>query len=125
MRQEAMAVQGNSSWRRELNVTEHRSSHNMGSVRRWKRSLAVIAVALMWGITSFSVIHHNGGVASAETTGVPYVVHRGDTLWNIALKTSGAGVDTRTVVLQIMQMNHMKNAQIYAGEHLVLPNNAK
>lgn len=98
--------------------------HKSGTTKRgttWRKVVTML-VALAWGITIFSVVHHNAGVANADTRAQSYVVHQGDTLWSIATETSGTTVDTRSVVLQIMRMNHMRNAQIFAGEKLLLPN---
>ena len=89
--------------------------------RSMRRTMAIIVLAIMWAWALFSALHHSAGIASAETTGRPYVVHEGDTLWSIAQKEDTFGVDTRTVVLQIMQFNHMSDAQIQPGETLLLP----
>jgi LysM domain len=85
------------------------------------RSLITLVIALVCGIGILSLIHHNNGVVDAGTRAQFYTVHSGDTLWTIAQKTAKAGVDTRSVVAQMMQVNHMKSAAIYPGETLALP----
>ncbi|QSO45518.1 LysM peptidoglycan-binding domain-containing protein [Alicyclobacillus mengziensis] len=107
---------------RNLAVTNTGTPSPSGRAKSLRRSLVIIVVAIMWVCALFSAFHHSAGIASAETTGVPYVVHSGDTLWSIAQKESPVGADPRTVVLQIMRFNHMQSAQIYPGETLLLPN---
>ena len=107
---------------RNLAVTNTGTPGTSERAKSLRRSLVIIVVAIMWVWALFSAFHHSAGIVSAETTGVRYVVHSGDTLWGIAQKEGPVGADPRTVVLQIMRFNHMQHAQIYPGETILLPN---
>lgn len=57
---------------------------------------------------------------SAVSEGV-YVVHRGDTLWQIAADAYGRGRDLRPLVYDIQRRNGLQSADISPGQPLVLP----
>ena len=80
---------------------------------RWDRVAALgLAAALGIGALAGSV-----GAGPAPRT---YLVHRGDTVWRIARSLAGDG-DPRPIVDQIIRDNHLRDATIVPGEHLLLP----
>ncbi|WDL97294.1 LysM peptidoglycan-binding domain-containing protein [Alicyclobacillus sp. ALC3] len=79
--------------------------------------------ALCWIVGASFAFHFWVGVASAASTGVPYTVAPGDTVWSIASQMSGAG-DPRQLVSEIIAQNHLNAAgRLYVGEVLQLPQN--
>lgn len=45
----------------------------------------------------------------------------GDTLWNIAINNMPKNYDVRKMVFEIIEFNHMENADIYPGDIIKIP----
>jgi hypothetical protein len=50
----------------------------------------------------------------------PQVVQTGDTLWSLA-ENSGLNIDTRTLVLKMMDYNHLPDSTIRTGQVIYTP----
>jgi hypothetical protein len=67
----------------------------------------------------------NGGMATASLTAsdaaFEYVtVDAGQTMWGLAEEIA-PGTDPRDVIVEIMQLNQLDSADIYAGQQLAIP----
>jgi LysM repeat protein len=67
-----------------------------------------------------------GSKASADGPEVPmpsdtHTVASGETLWGIASTLTGPGESTRSVVNEILELNEMDSATIYAGDQILVP----
>ncbi len=65
-------------------------------------------------------------VANASTDGSAYVGHAytvraGDTLWSVATRQYGTGIDIRQAVWDIEQANHLSGAMVRPGQTITLP----
>jgi len=79
--------------------------------------LIVIVVAVVW-------VGARVANATADRSAVSehvYVVHRGDTLWQIAADAYGGGRDLRPLIYDIERRNGLPSADISPGQRLVLP----
>ena len=76
-----------------------------------KLSAVLAAVALAWAL-----VPHTSSGAGREHV---YVVRPADTLWSIAERRYGG--DTRDAIWRIERANHLRSADVHAGQILVLP----
>ena len=88
------------------------------------RSVAatLIATPFVLAVMLFSI---NGGAATASlddaTTSFEYVtVDAGESLWQLA-ESIAPTADPRDVIAQIIQLNQLGSAEVYAGQELALP----
>ena len=82
----------------------------------------LIAVPFVLATILFSL---NGGAATASLEGAAssfeYVtVDAGESLWQLAEAIAPAA-DPRDVIVQIVQLNQLSSAEVYAGQELALP----
>jgi hypothetical protein len=78
--------------------------------------LVLIFVAVWAGVR----VAHAGTDASVYT-GHQYVVRGGDTLWGIAAREYGSGIDLRRAVFEIRDANGLQASTVRPGERLTLP----
>jgi nucleoid-associated protein YgaU len=63
----------------------------------------------------------NASTDTSAYVGHTYTVHAGDTLWNVATRQYGSGIDIRQAVWDIEQANHLSGAMLHAGQTITLP----
>jgi LysM domain-containing protein len=80
--------------------------------------IALLAAALFGVATSVGRGEESAAVTVASR---PYVVHAGDTLWEIARHRVGPGGDPRPVVRDIREVNGLHSAALTPGKMLLLP----
>jgi LysM repeat protein len=78
--------------------------------------LLFIFIAVWAGVR----VAHAGTDASVYT-GHQYVVSGGDTLWSIAAREYGTGIDLRRAVYEIRDANSLSTSAVHPGERLTLP----
>jgi Tfp pilus assembly protein FimV len=88
----------------------------LAGLLRFAVFLLLIFIAVWAGVR----VAHAGEDASVYT-GHQYVVQAGDTLWDMAAREYGAGVDLRQAVWQIRQANSLKDVAVQPGQHVTLP----
>jgi nucleoid-associated protein YgaU len=59
--------------------------------------------------------------AGAERSPRVFIVHRGDTVWSIAVRAAGPAADPRPVVDRLIEANDIHDARISPGTRLILP----
>jgi LysM repeat protein len=111
-------------------VRERRSSrspHSRAGRRQLRRRrlaglvrFAVFLLLIFIAVWAGVRVAHAGEDASVYT-GHQYVVQAGDTLWDIAAREYGAGVDLRQAVWQIRQANSLQGIAVQPGERVTLP----
>ena len=89
--------------------------------RRLARTL-VVATAVASGL-GFLAGHATAGAERPSRPGPVgvYVVHPGDTLWGVATRVAGPGVDPRPIVDALIAANHVTGGVIAPGQPLRLP----
>ncbi len=103
-----------------------RSSAHSSRLRLTKRGRAVLAaVAAAPMVIAALTLALNGGGAAASLSGssasFQYVtVGNSETLWQVAQQVA-PNADPRDVIDQIMQLNELASADVFAGEHLAIP----
>jgi LysM repeat protein len=80
-----------------------------------RRIALVLGLVAILSLVLAQVVH---GASGAGPTQV--VVRPGDTLWSIAA-THYPNADPRQEIAAIQQANHLRTADVYAGERLTLP----
>jgi nucleoid-associated protein YgaU len=83
-------------------------------------TLAVILLGLVFVVIEMIDRSKNHeAFENAETTEI--VVHKGDTVWTIADSLEFEDVEIREIVYTISELNDIDNAEIYAGQVLIVP----
>jgi Tfp pilus assembly protein FimV len=97
----------------------HRPATPARLTRRGRLMVVVLALALLVlaGFTLGRVSSQAAGPAKPLPT---VTVHAGETLWQIAAQVA-PDVDRRALVLQIEQLNHLRDGRVVAGQQLRLP----
>jgi LysM repeat protein len=90
--------------------------HRLAGLLRFSVFLLFIFIAVWAGVR----VAHAGTDASVYT-GHQYVVSGGDTLWSIAAREYGAGIDLRRAVYEIRDANGLNTSAVRPGERLTLP----
>ena len=121
-------VQG-SSWRK-MSIALNPSLAPRSSATPIRLTKRGRALARWAAVTSLSILLISVGsaISGASTGGEhqstsPYLqvsVKPGETLWSIASMIAGDG-DRRAVVAEIMEVNHLKSPDLYAGQRIFLP----
>jgi LysM repeat protein len=52
---------------------------------------------------------------------VEHVVSSGETLWAIAIQNSSPGIDPRSAVVEIQELNGLSDGLIHPGQVLLVP----
>ena len=83
--------------------------------------LVVVLLALLLLVVAGFTLGRVSSQAAGPTKPLPTVtVHAGETLWQIAARVA-PDVDRRALVLQIEQLNHLRDGRVVAGQQLRLP----
>jgi LysM repeat protein len=84
----------------------------------------VVTLAILGALLGLSLVVSSGSFASGERGTAPatetVVVDQGDTLWGIASRAGGPG-ETRDVMYEIEQLNHLDSSALVEGQELVVP----
>jgi hypothetical protein len=88
----------------------------LAGLLRFAVFLLLIFIAVWAGVR----VAHAGPDASVYT-GHEYVVRGGDTLWSIASREYGQGVDVRRAVFAIREASGLDASSVRPGDKLVLP----
>jgi len=110
---------------------QHRAVASCGAGRRpssraGRRRLAGLLRFVVFLLLIFVAVWAGVRVAHAGTdgsvyTGHKYVVSSGDTLWSIAAREYGVGVDVRRAVFKIRAVNRLDDSTVSPGDRLTLP----
>ena len=114
--------------RSQINGRRNLRSH-AGKLRRVRllRLSALIMIVLTVSAVSFFSISFAGDdeahAASSSPAREPerMIVKPGDTLWSIAKSRIAEGEDLRAYIYKLKKTNGLKNANLQAGQTLVLP----
>ncbi len=98
-----------------VNFRAHQLRYKQRIIKRFK-SLVVFLFLLI----AIHFIWINTPGTSEQLIYQPIVVQYGDTLWELALNT-GIPMDTRTLVLKIMNYNSLANSTINPGQTIYIP----
>jgi len=83
--------------------------------------LVVVLLALLLLVVAGFTLGRVSSQAAGPAKPLPTVtVHAGETLWQIAARVA-PDVDRRALVLQIEQLNHLRDGRVVAGQQLRLP----
>jgi Tfp pilus assembly protein FimV len=92
---------------------------------RWGRvATLALAVGLGAGVAGQASLSARADAPRAQTRPVSALVHEvraGETIWSIARRLVGPRGDPRPVVDAVIAANHLHDAQIFAGQLLVVP----
>ncbi len=80
--------------------------------------IALAGLCAMVTVPALSSMHLYAATPQHYAT---IVVRQGDTLWSIAARHAGDGVDVQQAVDTISEVNHLRSASISPGEHLRVP----
>ena len=94
------------------------SSRPTRLTRRGRAVVLFIALVALLGVFSLGRVSSQAAVTPRGLRQV--VVTPGETLWSLALRAEPAA-DPRETVESLMALNHLRTAQIAAGELLLLP----
>jgi len=103
-----------------------RPSSRAGRRQLRRRRLAGLLRFVVFLLLIFVAVWAGVRVAHAGTdgsvyTGHKYVVSSGDTLWSIAAREYGVGVDVRRAVFKIRAVNRLDDSTVSPGDRLTLP----
>ena len=103
-----------------------RSLGRVGRRQRRRRRLAALVRLAVFLLLIFVAVWAGVRVAHAGTdgsvyTGDRYVVRSGDSLWGIAARQYGGGVDLRRAVYEVRTANRLADSTLRPGEVLTLP----
>ena len=117
-RPQLRAVQSRSTARRPGSRAGRRQlrRRRLAGFLRFGIFLLLIFVAVWAGVR----VAHAGTDASVYT-GHVYLVSSGDTLWDLAAREYGAGIDLRRAVYKIREANRLDGSAVAPGDRLTLP----
>jgi nucleoid-associated protein YgaU len=103
-----------------------RPSSRAGRRQLRRRRLAGLLRFVVFLLLIFVAVWAGVRVAHAGTdgsvySGHKYVVSSGDTLWSIAAREYGAGVEVRQAVYKIREANRLDASTVSPGDRLTLP----
>jgi len=70
---------------------------------------------------AFALGARSAAGAPADVTVDRYVVQAGDTLWDIAAQSRGAGESVSAQVRELVRVNGLSGDQVVAGQEIVVP----
>ena len=103
-----------------------RPSSRAGRRRLRRRRLAgllrfVVFLLLVFVAVWAGVRVAQAGAIDSAYTGHEHVVSSGDSLWSIAAREYGAGIDLRRAVYEIREVNRLDESAVSPGDRLTLP----
>ncbi|QIK66144.1 LysM peptidoglycan-binding domain-containing protein [Nocardioides sp. HDW12B] len=117
------AAHGSPSTRTAPTAPRAAGARSAPGVRLTRRGRWVVTLLILGAILGLSLVVSSGSVATGER-GAPateqVVVEQGDTLWGIATRVGGPG-ETRSVMLEIEQLNHLDSSVLVEGQVLAVP----
>ena len=99
------------------------SMYHLRAIQRRNRQVVPIMLGIFLLFVSF--LYYEWHVHIRQLNSLvfqPQVVQAGDTLWRLA-EESGLNIDTRTLVLKIMQYNSLPDSTIKPGQVIYIPVN--
>lgn len=87
------------------------------------RSVLLALVALPVAAVLFALALNGGGATATLEAGEPLpvvVMESGQTLWSLAERIA-PGADPRDVIEQIIVLNHLESADVWAGQSIIIP----
>lgn len=104
-------------YRQHVTTSNAMTSKAMTSMRK------ILWMGLFGAFVCVAVFYLLGstGTARADNRSIHYIVQPGDTLWRISSTAGNAKQDTQGEVLKIMDINHMKDANILPGQVILVP----
>jgi LysM repeat protein len=90
-------------------------------VHRQTLQLSVRLLVLLLALSLVFLFVSRPADADVQVETVEHVVSAGDTLWAIAIQNSSPGIDTRTAVTEIQELNGLSNGLIHPGQVLLVP----
>ena len=91
---------------------------------RFLARLAVLASLSILLFSAASIYTQASAGPQTQTLPTPYVkvtVTPGQTLWSIASSMASPGDDPRDLVNAIVDINHLKSPELFAGQKIYLP----
>ena len=89
--------------------------------RRRLRGLGRLLVLVLIVAVSVWIGTRIAGASNDNRVERTYVVHTGDTLWSVALRSYAGDSDPRELIYLIERRNDLPNGSLRPGQHLVLP----
>ncbi|MBR0596609.1 cell division suppressor protein YneA [Sinanaerobacter chloroacetimidivorans] len=81
-----------------------------------------MAIVLFFMITSMNtIIGLNTSDSLTKMTYTEIQIQPGDTLWNIAKEFGPTGFDTRSVIYEICEINHISADSLIPGQKILVP----
>lgn len=93
----------------------------VGRVLRMACAVALVAGAVLIGLSSLSSGQRAYDAAIASSARMEITVQRDDTLWSIAQEHPAQGVSTRDTVDIVRTWNGLSDGMLRAGQTLVVP----
>ena len=93
------------------------------AAKRLARTVSTISLLVVIGAgfsTISSASENTANQSDHKSKYVQVVVTPGESLWSIAALVAGEG-DIASVVSEIVEVNHLKNADVAAGSKLLVP----
>ena len=88
---------------------------------KFRFTLFLSIIVLIIGITMSSLMGLNDASGDSIQEYMTIVVADGDTLWSIAEEYNDGSRDIRALIHEISVLNEIKNAEISAGQELIIP----
>jgi hypothetical protein len=103
-----------------------RSHVKLRRVRLLRLSALIMTVLAVSAVSFFSISfagddEAHAASASSAREAERMIVKPGDTLWSIAKSRTAEGEDLRAYIYKLKKVNGLKNANLQAGQTLVLP----
>ena len=102
-------------------MRKRRRSHHRHIINRVKFTVFLVALILIVGMISGTVLGSLDAEGSSKTTYEMITVQYGDTLWDIAECYKPADRDVRDFMYEICDYNNISAGELYQGQNLMIP----